>query len=347
MSIMRAQLPKELQAKGGISGLRHPAAYGGIMGGDGRTAYGLGSKFKRAFKKVTKPIKKIAKSPIGKAALLYGATAGLGALGAGAAGRAAIPGKSWMRHLIPSNVMSNLKTTFGAGSWNPFRRYIEAESHGEAGRYLPSRLGKFLGERFVDQSTGALTRAGKWGLGTVAASTIPFLMPQQEEEIEDISMRIADKTGMDIKSIRAEVIDAYKSGEDAVKALRVKYPFLPDYESVNITALAKDGGRIGMQEGGIMNLGGMEKDYRNTGGFVEIGGKERADDVPARLSRNEFVFTADAVRNAGGGDIDKGAEIMEKVMDNLEAGGKISEESQGMRGAQEMFEVSERLSEVV
>ena len=146
---------------------------------------------------------------------------------------------------------------------------------------------------------------------------------------------------------REEVINAYKSGEDAVNALRVKYPFLADYESVNITDLAKDGGRIGMQEGGIMNLGGMEKDYRNTGGFVEIGGKERADDVPARLSRNEFVFTADAVRNAGGGDIDKGAEIMEKVMDNLEAGGKISEESQGMRGAQEMFEVSERLSEVV
>jgi hypothetical protein len=54
-----------------------------------------------------------------------------------------------------------------------------------------------------------------------------------------------------------------------------------------------------------MNLGGMEKDYRNDGGFVPIGGQEKADDVPARLSRNEFVFTADAVRNAGGGDIDQ------------------------------------------
>jgi len=346
MSIMRAQLPRELQAKGGISGLRHPAAYGGIMGGDGRTAYGLGSKFKRAFKKVTKPIKKIAKSPIGKAALLYGATAGLGALGAGAAGRAAIPGKSWMRHLIPSNVMSNLGATFGTQSWSPFKTFIEAEGD-TGGAFGPSRLGRFLGKRFVDQSTGALTGAGKWGLGTIAASSLPFMMGQEEDEIDEISMRIADKTGMDIESIRAEVINAYKSGEDAVNALRVKYPFLADYESVNITDLAKDGGRIGMQEGGIMNLGGMEKDYRNTGGFVEIGGKERADDVPARLSRNEFVFTADAVRNAGGGDIDKGAEIMEKVMDNLEAGGKISEESQGMRGAQEMFEVSERLSEVV
>jgi hypothetical protein len=92
------------------------------------------------------------------------------------------------------------------------------------------------------------------------------------------------------------------------------------------------GGRIGAQEGGLMNLGGMEKDYRNEGGFVPIGGKEKADDVPARLSKNEFVFTADAVRNAGGGDIDAGAQVMENVMKNLEAGGEISEESQGAQG---------------
>jgi hypothetical protein len=110
---------------------------------------------------------------------------------------------------------------------------------------------------------------------------------------------------------------------------------------------AAQGGRIRAQEGGLMDLGGMEKDYRNDGGFVPIGGEEKADDVPARLSRNEFVFTADAVRGAGGGDIDKGAEIMENVMENLEQGGQISEESQGLAGAQEMFGVSERLSEVV
>ena len=70
-----------------------------------------------------------------------------------------------------------------------------------------------------------------------------------------------------------------------------------------------------------MDLGGMEKDYRNDGGFVPLGGEEKADDVPARLSRNEFVFTADAVRNAGGGDMDRGAEVMENVMNNLE--GKV------------------------
>ena len=107
------------------------------------------------------------------------------------------------------------------------------------------------------------------------------------------------------------------------------------------------GGRIRKAEGGLMDLGGMEKDYRAEGGFVPIGREEKADDVPARLSVNEFVFTADAVRNAGGGDIDKGAEVMENMMKNLEAGGRVSEESQGMAGAQQMFETSERLSEVI
>ena len=98
-----------------------------------------------------------------------------------------------------------------------------------------------------------------------------------------------------------------------------------------------------MQEGGLMDLGGLEKDYR-TGGFVELGAEERADDVPARLSKNEFVFTADAVRNAGGGDIDKGAEVMQNMMDNLEAGGTISEESQGMENpAQAMFDQAQML----
>ena len=92
------------------------------------------------------------------------------------------------------------------------------------------------------------------------------------------------------------------------------------------------GVRVGKAEGGIMDLGGMEKDYRAEGGFVPLGGEERADDVPARLSKNEFVFTADAVRSAGGGDIDQGAEVMQNMMENLEAGGQISEESQGAQG---------------
>ena len=80
--------------------------------------------------------------------------------------------------------------------------------------------------------------------------------------------------------------------------------------------------RKGKAEGGIMNLkmGGMpaEMDLRG-GGFVPIGAKEKADDVPARLSKNEFVMTADAVRAAGGGSVNKGAKRMYDLMNKLEA----------------------------
>jgi hypothetical protein len=76
--------------------------------------------------------------------------------------------------------------------------------------------------------------------------------------------------------------------------------------------------RFGLANGGIMNLGGREMDMRG-GGFIPIGAKERADDVPARLSKNEFVMTADAVRAAGGGSINKGAKRMYDLMNKLEA----------------------------
>ena len=80
----------------------------------------------------------------------------------------------------------------------------------------------------------------------------------------------------------------------------------------------RDGGIVSFKDGGIMNLGGKEMDLRG-GGFVPIGKKERADDVPARLSKNEFVMTADAVRGAGGGNINEGAKRMYETMNKLEA----------------------------
>jgi len=97
----------------------------------------------------------------------------------------------------------------------------------------------------------------------------------------------------------------------------------------------------------LLDLDGQEMDLRAEGGFVPIGRMEKADDVPARLSKNEFVFTADAVRNAGDGDVDKGAEVMYNMMKNLESGGDVSEESQGLKGARQMFQTSQRLEEVL
>jgi hypothetical protein len=100
------------------------------------------------------------------------------------------------------------------------------------------------------------------------------------------------------------------------------------------------GGRMGYalgsdeivdQASGIMGLpkrtnkaGVKELDLRDSGGFIPpVGVKEKADDVPAMLSNNEFVFTADAVRGMGDGNVNKGAQRMYDMMKKLENGGRV------------------------
>ena len=70
------------------------------------------------------------------------------------------------------------------------------------------------------------------------------------------------------------------------------------------------------------SVGIKERDYRDEGGFVPVGIKEKADDVPAMLSKNEFVMTADAVRGIGGGDVEKGSKKLYNLMKNAEQVGK-------------------------
>ena len=108
-----------------------------------------------------------------------------------------------------------------------------------------------------------------------------------------------------------------------------------DDQTIDVGNMA-DGGRVGRafgsdklveQASGIEGLpinvnskGVKELDLRNTGGFIPpVGVKEKADDIPAMLSNNEFVFTADAVRAAGGGSVKKGAQRMYDLMKNLES----------------------------
>jgi len=98
-------------------------------------------------------------------------------------------------------------------------------------------------------------------------------------------------------------------------------------EFFNVKQQAADGGlmrenfalgtRPTAQESGLGGLP-IEADMRYTGGFMPYGAVEKADDVPARLSKNEFVFTADAVRAAGGGSVQKGAKKMYDTMKQLE-----------------------------
>jgi len=91
-----------------------------------------------------------------------------------------------------------------------------------------------------------------------------------------------------------------------------------DYDTASEMAFKALQEDDGYAEGGMINTGGREMDMRG-GGFIPIGAKERADDVPARLSKNEFVMTADAVRGAGNGSINKGAKRMYDLMNKLES----------------------------
>jgi len=365
---------------------RQMAAYGGIMGVDGRRQYGIGSSFKKAVRKlIPNEIAEIAVKAAPFVAPFNPLAAGLmsGIGGFDQTGRIGSSLKSGLMNYGLGQVargigggMGNLQTGFNPmGGMQGMKYGFSSPLQGEGG------LSKFLEKRKA-ADTENLRRAAmsdaNVGFGNqdknflektiskigeyVPTSFSDFKDPKKilgalgiykvGKELlggpEEVVSEIMDRgEGLDLDSIRLEVREAFKdSSGQKLLALRNKYPYLGTQASKNISAMAM-GGRAGMAEGGIMDLGGMEKDYRAEGGFVPIGREEKADDVPARLSVNEFVFTADAVRNAGGGDIDKGAEVMENMMKNLEAGGQVSEESQGMAGAQKMFETSERLSEVI
>ena len=290
-------------------------ADGGIMGGladgqmdeMGRQMYGLG----KLVKKITRTVKKVAKSPIGKVAI--------------AAGIAGIPFGGG-KFFGSGSLFGKAKTFFGACSFNPLLR----ETVG--GDIAQSAFGKIV---------SGLPGGGGVGLGITAASAVAgALTPEQENQAQ----QLADNTGFSIEEARNAILQAAK--ENYAMDVRAR-------------GFKADGGlmRLGYQEGSkepvakktmpLLDMGGKEMDLREDGGFVPIGRMEKADDVPARLSKNEFVFTADAVRNAGDGDVDKGAEVMYNMMKNLESGGDVSEESQGLEGARRMFQTSQRLEEVL
>ena len=114
--------------------------------------------------------------------------------------------------------------------------------------------------------------------------------------------------------------------------LEEKYPGLARGEIYDYEKKKAEAKKNKKAEGGIMSMpmgnmrrnraGVMERDYRDEGGFVPVGVKEKADDVPAMLSKNEFVMTADAVRGAGDGNIKKGAQRMYDLMKRNE--GKVA-----------------------
>ena len=363
MAISRMNMERQMRNMGGIMGLEEP-----------RQGYFLG----KIVRKAKKAVKKVVKSPIGKAAIM-------GAIGFG------IPGTQFGGLFGRASLGGAAKGLFGTQGISPF-----ATKYFGTGTKLQS-----IGDLFrVGGKAGADVSAlrllgGAAGLGAIAA---PFFLGGDEEEIDegtpftdpqesienirdqarayysdptrsalyfmppkaavkfggafaeggladipregydnggDVMMASNMENDAILQNLYEKFLDLGMSPKDAEEAARKLFEKMSQ-QQMNTP-------RTSAAKGGLMDLGGMEKDYRE-GGFVPIGAEERADDVPARLSKNEFVFTAEAVRNAGGGDIDKGAEVMQNMMDNLEAGGMISEESQGKENpAQAMFDQAQML----
>jgi hypothetical protein len=344
---------------------RQMAAYGGIMGADGRKQYGIGSWFQKAKDKVVDDLipNEIKENPLLTAAIVAGGDQLL----TGGQGRRTIleqlgKAKDYVidkskpitdqlgkitsietgkdRTLggdILGSISKNIVPIVGGIGASLFTKNTASDTPG-----LPDDT---TGINLADYKKAANLLNQKQGL----AANMNFLptVASRKYSPEEMAItyanaanggRIGFSEGTNLRNRMSALMNKMANGtitpEEMVE--------LRNMESASMFSTAK-----GMAEGGIMDLGGMEKDYRAEGGFVPIGREEKADDVPARLSVNEFVFTADAVRNAGGGDIDKGAQVMENMMRHLEQGGQVSEESQGMQGARDMFATSQRLGEVI
>jgi hypothetical protein len=360
MAISRSDMNRQLYDKGGIITLEdakkmappgeslayinpEEAALLKSLGGAGEDVNGTGIKsyfIKKLFKKAGRAVKKVVKSPIGKAALL----AAPFLMGGGTGG---------------------ISKFFGKGSFNPFMA---------KGKF--SGLGSLLDKAGLITSTGGFTKLGK--LASIAGvSGLGGLLASKEQD-EDDEIDINDRgEGIDFSDVvrrarlndpefrflpGAQFTNTYAEGGEVggrkIMVDKLEVEVMPDEseERAMLDAMMNDIDEVmpedrkmefykllipqlrrsgemsdseykglmgelfgeGKADGGIMNLGGNEMDLRG-GGFVPLGAKEKADDVPARLSKNEFVMTADAVRAAGGGSVDKGADKMYKMMKNLEA----------------------------
>jgi len=143
----------------------------------------------------------------------------------------------------------------------------------------------------------------------------------EDEEIKESAKFAMNDMDIPIMDLVEEFEITFKRKPNSLEELKQFYKDRYEYKGpgdVKMQEEIKEKVVMEAKDGGLMNLGGKEMDLRK-GGFVPIGKKERADDVPARLSKNEFVMTADAVRAAGGGSVNKGAKRMYDVMNKLEA----------------------------
>jgi hypothetical protein len=324
MTITRMQEPRQMYQQGGIMQVAP------------RQGYFLG----KLVKSIGKGVKKIVKSPIGKAALLGAIGFGIpGTQIGGLFGRAAIGGQAtglfgtqgigpaftkFMGGKISPNIVDEVALT---GKQNIFQKALGKMGTG-------TKLG--LGGAFASylMSTGASEedveeiKRDKGKLSIYLKDYFTKLNPNaSDEEVDEFvttntsEYATGGRVGFADGSYTFEQfmqdkgkVDSYMNQEQMKKLYEKMMREKKIREQRTLVAM-------GGMPTGIMRTnqaGTMERDYRETGGFVPVGIKEKADDVPAMLSKNEFVMTADAVRGMGNGSIEKGAQKLYDQMKRLE-----------------------------
>jgi len=307
-----------------------------------RQMYGLGSLVKKAVKGVTGAVKGIVKSDLGKAALLIGGgMIPFGASGTSLFGRMA--SSPMLSGILKSDAAKKLGGvlqdvgigTAVAGATDYLTRPDDPEAKiggrskdeienvisgmKQNYRNLGYEEGEIdlLIEDYVQQNYpgyGNYANGGRIGYGNGTQYTFEQFLKDKQQVDQVMSMeelRREYERQMELKKVRDQRNLAAYGG-------RMGYAFgTPEDNAI--------------QAAGIMNLplnqnpaGVTELDLRETGGFIPpVGVKEKADDIPAMLSNNEFVMTADAVKQFGDGDVNKGAQRMYAMMKKLENGGRV------------------------
>ena len=326
-------------------------AYGGIAGADGRRQYGIGSWFQ---KKIMDPIKKnplIAAAALGVGAnFLPASMPGSGWITQGLQGLKNKGITSTLGSIMSKPEWMIPAASLVAGAFAKPEQQLEggAISRGaginlqdvaKLANITDEKQGQAIGLNFLPEASArkyspeemALTysQAGKAQGGRIGYANggdwdadwddvidpsdpdqpDPNWQPDWDDYLDvatmdEIALEFQQEFGYDLMLAKPELREWYIN----------KWKEKNFYDKSEAPAEK----RVMAQEGGLMSLGGMEMDLRG-GGFVPLGAKEKADDVPARLSKNEFVFTADAVRAAGGGDVDAGADKMYNTMKQLES----------------------------
>jgi len=336
MAISRSDMNRQLYDEGGIITLDQAkemappgeslayinpeeAALLKSLGGAGEDINGTGIKsyfFKKIFRKAKKAVKKVVKSPIGKAALL----GGLGYLGAtklgGFSGLGSIVKKSLggMKNMGLGKTLGLIGGVSGLGGLLAAKEQdeedeIDINNRGEGIDFSDVVRRARLNDsefRFLPGAdyTSAYAEGGEVGGRKIMVDRLEVeVMPDESEE-----RAMLDAMMNDIDEVMPE--DRKREFYKLIIPQLRRSGEMSDSEYKGLMGELFGEGKA---DGGIMNLGGNEMDLRG-GGFVPLGAKEKADDVPARLSKNEFVMTADAVRAAGGGSVDKGADKMYIMM---------------------------------